>query len=137
MPGRRTQAQTSYSRSGVLTLARAEQSLRSELVQIGHDKLSWVQHLAVRLNVPVAQLLRLSTPELEREIALAIADTAEAMAQRAIADKTIIPAKTDMLHQLATRVHTRLKAVELAKAKAEQAEQMAAHKAELRERGLL
>lgn len=145
MLARLTQAQLSSahrplhsdSRAAQRTLLGYDRTLRRELTVLTQDTVSWAAHLAARYSVPVASILASRTGDLERDIALVLVDVAEQIAQRAIADKTAPAAGDDILRQITQRIYARLKAAELAKAKAEQAQQMAELKATLRERGLL
>lgn len=137
MLARLTQAQLSSGRAEIAAYQGYDQALRRELTVLTQDAVGWATHLAARYQVPVASVLTSRKGDLERDVALVLVDVAEQIAQRAIANKTAPPEGDDILRQITTRIYARLKAVERAKAKAEQAQQMADLKATLRERGLL
>lgn len=137
MRARLTQAQLSSGRVEINAYQGYDQALRRELTVLTQDAVGWATHLAARYQVPVASVLASHKGDIERDIALVLVDVAEQVAQQAIANKTAPAEGDDILRQITQRIYARLKAVELAKLKAEQAQQMAELKAELRGRGLM
>jgi hypothetical protein len=133
MRARPTQATQSSTRPLTLRLVALDRASRVALSVSTADTVAWAQHVAQRHGVPVSAVLAGGKPALERDIAIALVDAAEQMAQRAMETKATPPDGDDLLRLLTKRIYDRLKARELAKRKREQAEQMAELKAMLKE----